>query len=54
MYPNLKIAPLKHIEKCTIELKILYYVLVRHNGDSYNRLKNACSKEIGEKMKVIC
>ncbi|XP_054263477.1 serine--tRNA ligase, cytoplasmic isoform X2 [Macrosteles quadrilineatus] len=23
----------------------------RHNGDSYNRLKNACSKEIGEKMK---
>jgi len=23
----------------------------RHNADDYNRLKNACSKEIGEKMK---
>uniref|UniRef100_A0A1B6HEB6 serine--tRNA ligase n=1 Tax=Homalodisca liturata TaxID=320908 RepID=A0A1B6HEB6_9HEMI len=23
----------------------------RHNGDTYNRLKNVCSKEIGDKMK---
>jgi hypothetical protein len=28
---------------------------VRHKADNFNKLKNLCSKEVGEKMKVnIC
>jgi hypothetical protein len=28
---------------------------VRHKADNFNKLKNICSKEVGEKMKVgIC
>jgi len=30
-------------------------VAVRHKADNFNKLKNMCSKEVGEKMKVgIC
>lgn len=35
---------------CLISYLVIF--LVRHNADTWNKLKNLCSKEIGEKMKV--